>query len=79
MKSSAGRALEAVREMELLLLFIAGIMSLYVSLAIARPGQLNTRMPMDVSNEANEIQKEVERTLLPLTVDWRAFTLLGST
>ena len=34
---------------------------------------------MEVSNEASEIQKEVERTLLPLTVDWRDLTLLGST
>lgn len=36
-------------------------------------------MPIEVNNDASEIQKEVERTLLPFTVDWRAFTALGST
>ena len=41
--------------------------------------QLNIRIATDVSNEASEVQKEVERTLLPLTVDWRAFMSFGST
>ena len=36
-------------------------------------------MPIEVSNDAREIQNEVDRTLLPFTVDWRAFTALGST
>ena len=34
---------------------------------------------MVVNKEARDIQKEVERTLFPLTVDWRARTELGST
>jgi|GEM_PF-3813197 hypothetical protein len=34
---------------------------------------------MVVSSEANDIQKEAERTLLPLTVACRAFIELGST
>lgn len=33
----------------------------------------------EAKNEAMEIQNEAERTLLPLTVDWRALILLGST
>lgn len=37
------------------------------------------RIATDVSSDANEIQNDVERTLLPLTVDWRAFTAFGST
>ena len=36
-------------------------------------------MPMEVNSDANEIQNEVERTLFPLTVDWRDLTSLGST
>ncbi len=32
---------------------------------------LNTRTATVVSSEASEIQNEVERILLPLTVDWR--------
>ena len=41
--------------------------------------QLNTRIATEISSDANENQNDVERTLLPLTVDWRAYMLLGST
>lgn len=34
---------------------------------------------MVVNREASDSQKEVLRTLFPLTVDWRAFVSLGST
>ena len=34
---------------------------------------------MEVISDANEIQKEVDRTVLPLTVDWRDLVSLGST
>lgn len=34
---------------------------------------------IDANSDANEIQKDDERTLLPFTVDWRARILLGST
>jgi hypothetical protein len=33
----------------------------------------------DAAIEAMDIQNEVERTLLPLTVDWRARYSLGAT
>ena len=36
-------------------------------------------MPMDVNNEAKEIQNEVLRMLLPFTVDCRALVSFGST
>lgn len=34
---------------------------------------------MEVISDANEIQNEVDRTVLPLTVDWRALVSLGVT
>lgn len=34
---------------------------------------------MVVRSDASDSQKEVERTLLPLTVDYRDFVSLGST
>ncbi len=34
---------------------------------------------MDVISDASEIQNEVERTVLPLTVDWRDLVSLGVT
>ena len=40
---------------------------------------LKIKTDKEVSIETKENQKEVERTLLPFTVDWRARMPFGST
>lgn len=55
--------------------------SMFILFVLSLMGKdyLKISTPSVVNSEASDIQKEVERTLLPFTVEWRARTSLGST